>query len=180
MKKILNFLHIELGLFYFRYRLARLLLSIFPPYTGNHIRPAILRLAGFSIGPGTIIFDTPEIVGRKIYSQLLIGESCKISLGCIFDLSAKIIINDHVNIGPQTMIITGSHAIGNSANRLGDIYAADVEIGQGVWIGARCTILPGVKIGDGAVIAAGALIKEDVPSNSIVGGVPAKVIRLII
>ena len=118
-------------------------------------------------------------MGESIYSRLIIGESCKIGLECFFDLSARIILDDFVTLGPQITIITGSHKIGSSANRLGENTRADVEIGKGVWMGARCTILPGVKIGDGAVIAAGALVNKDVPPNSLVGGVPAKIIRYL-
>lgn len=53
----------------------------------------------------------------------------------------------------------------------------DVIIGNGVWLGANAVIVPGLKIGDGSIVAAGAVVTKDVPTNSIVGGVPAKVIK---
>jgi len=177
VKKYRGLFREEFEFFFVRYQIIRILLKLFPPYTGNRIRSALFRLAGFSVGPRTIFWGTPNIVGESIYSRLIIGESCKIGVECFFDLSAKIVLDDFVTLGPQIMIITGSHKIGSSSNRLGENIRADVEIGKGVWIGTRCTILPGVKIGDGAVIAAGALVNKDVPSNSLAGGVPAKIIR---
>ena len=56
---------------------------------------------------------------------------------------------------------------------------APIHIGKNVWIGSNATVLPGVSIGDGAIVAAGAVVTKDVPENTIVGGVPAKVIRTI-
>ena len=136
MKKYRELFREEFGLFFVRYHIVRILLKLFPPYTGSRIRSALLRLVGFSIGSRTLFRGTPTIVGESIYSRLIIGESCKIGLECFFDLSAKIILDDFVTLGPQITIITGSHKIGSSANRLGENTRADVEIGKGVWIGA--------------------------------------------
>ena len=59
------------------------------------------------------------------------------------------------------------------------MFPAPIKIGCRVWIGAHATVLPGVTIGDNAVIAAGAVVTKDVPANAVVGGVPAKIIKII-
>jgi|WetSurMetagenome_2_1015567.scaffolds.fasta_scaffold183526_2 acetyltransferase-like isoleucine patch superfamily enzyme len=177
-KKIISLFHQELGLFLVPLYLARLVMWIFPPYTGNRVRPFFLRAVGFSIGRGTLIHGTPKIVGSEwFYDRLKIGNSCLINQDCYFDLCGHITIHDKVTIGPQSTFLSGTHVIGDEYNRLGELIAKDIEIDNGTWIGACVLILPGVKIGKGAVIAAGSVVNHDVPANTLVGGVPAKMIR---
>jgi len=160
------------------YQIVRILLSAFPSYTAYRIRPFLFRLIGFSIGESTVFFDSPQILGHpQIYTQLKVGNFCLVGPSCYFDLAGKINIEDHVSIGPQVTIITGTHEIGSSNHRLGPLVVKDVTIGAGTWIGARCTILPGVTIGKGVILAAGAVVAKDIPANTMAGGVPAKVIR---
>jgi maltose O-acetyltransferase len=178
MKKFFEAMKQEVALFNFRYQLVRLVLSIFPAYTAFHLRAAMIRLVGFSIGKRTIFFDAPQILGHpNIYKQFSAGEDCLIGPGCYIDLAGKIIFEDHVSVGPQVMFITGTHSIGPSQSRLGQLIMKDIVIGSGTWIGARCTILPGVTIGKGAVIAAGAVVTKDIPPNSLAAGIPARVVR---
>lgn len=161
-----------------RLLLAKLLLFPLPIYVGSRVRARILRLAGFNIGAGTLFFGTPILTGvGNIYERLSTGRNCLVSWGCYLDLQEKITIGDRVGLSPQISIITSSHAVGSSYNRVGDLQALPVVIKDGVWIGVRCTILPGVTIHEGAVVAAGAVVTKDVPANTIVGGVPAKVIK---
>ena len=93
------------------------------------------------------------------------------------DLNDKIEIGDRVTIGHHVVFITSNHHIGPEINRCGAIYTQPIHIGNGCWIGANVTILPGVNIGKGCVVAAGALVNRDVPCDSLVAGVPAKMIR---
>jgi acetyltransferase-like isoleucine patch superfamily enzyme len=86
-----------------------------------------------------------------------------------------IYLGDRVQIGPHVTIVTDNH---DFANR-NVLICKPVKIGNGVWIGANVTILPGVTVGENAVIAAGAVVTKDVPANSIVGGNPARVIRML-
>lgn len=92
---------------------------------------------------------------------------------------APVHIGDYVMIGPNTMISTVNHPITPMGRRKHLGIAKPVTIGNDVWIGGNVTILPGVIIGNNVVIAAGAVVTKDVPDNSLVGGVPARVIREI-
>lgn len=92
---------------------------------------------------------------------------------------APVTIGDYVMIGPNTSIITVNHPLSPSKRRQHIGQAKPVTIGRDVWIGANCTILPGVTIGNNVVIAAGAVVTKDVPDNCVAGGVPAKIIREI-
>jgi acetyltransferase-like isoleucine patch superfamily enzyme len=160
--------------------LARLLCAALPVYTGNRLRAGILRAAGFAIGPGTFLGDMPSIIGTgDIYIRFRIGGGCWINVGCLFDLSSSITIGDQVALGPQVTLLTSTHVIGSSTRRTGPLQNLPVTIGDGCWLGARCTILPGVTIGQGAVVAAGAMVHRDVPPNTLVAGVPARVIKML-
>lgn len=91
----------------------------------------------------------------------------------------EVYIGNHVMIGPNTLITTVGHPLLPKARRGYMAKAAPVRIGNDVWIGGNVTILPGVTIGNNVVVAAGAVVTKDVPDNSLVGGVPARIIREI-
>lgn len=111
--------------------------------------------------------------------ELRMEESSSVSPGSIIDASSgKIVIGRHVAIGPQTIIRSSNHKY----DRL-DVpimfqghERGEVIIEEDVWIAANCTITPGVRIGTGAIVGAGACVTKDVQPYSIVGGVPARVI----
>lgn len=88
-------------------------------------------------------------------------------------------IGKNVMMGPDVTILTHTHNIERTDIPMGQqgMRVAEVVIGNDVWIGMRVIIMPGVKVGDGVVIGAGAVVTKDVPDFAIVGGVPAKVIR---
>lgn len=91
----------------------------------------------------------------------------------------EVYIGNNVMIGPNTLITTVGHPLSPKARRGYMAKAAPVRIGNDVWIGGNVTILPGVTIGNNVVVAAGAVVTKDVPDNSLVGGVPARLIREI-
>lgn len=88
-------------------------------------------------------------------------------------------IGDHVMIGPGTLITTVTHPLDYRQRRQYMAEAQPVVIEDDVWIGGNVTVLPGVTIGQGAVVAAGAVVTRDVPPQTLVGGVPAKVIKTL-
>lgn len=106
-----------------------------------------------------------------------IGRNTFINMGCSFQDWGGITIGQGCLIGHNCTICTVNHS--KDPLRRGDMTCAPVRIGNKVWIGANVTILPGVSIGDGAIIAAGAVVTKDVESRTVVGGVPAKFIKQI-
>lgn len=111
--------------------------------------------------------------------RLQLGKDTFISYQCFFDLTAPVILGEKCRVAFQTTFITSTHELGGCGMRAGDGLAKPIVIGNGVWIGARATILPGVTVGDGAVIGAGAVVVSDCEADCIYAGVPARKIRKI-
>ena len=109
--------------------------------------------------------------GRNIH----IGKNVFINAGCKFQDQGGIYIEDGVLIGHNAVLATINH-MEDPEKRAGMIFQP-IHIEKKVWLGANVTVLPGVTIGEGSVIAAGAVVTKDVPPYAIVGGVPAKVIK---
>ena len=176
--KIGRLVRAEFEGFHLRLLIARILLAPLPIHVGGRLRGAILRLAGFQIGRGTIFAGTPIItLADNHYKNLLIGEGCWFNIACLFDLGAQIRIGNKVSMGHGVLILTRSHEVGTSEQRALTLVVKPVNIGSGVWLGSRSTILPGVTIGDGAIVAAGSVVHQDVPPNTLVAGVPARVVK---
>lgn len=107
--------------------------------------------------------------------NIKLGKNVFINSGCCFQDHAGIEIGDGTLIGHQVVIATLNHA--QDPVSRADMFPKPVKIGKNVWIGAHATILPGVTIGDNAIIAAGAVVTKDVEKNAVAGGVPAKKIK---
>lgn len=108
----------------------------------------------------------------------IVGERVFINMGCKFQDQGGITIEEGVLIGHNVVLATLNHLI-DPAHR-GGMTHAPIHIGKNVWIGANATVTAGVTIGDGAIVAAGAVVTKDVPANTIVGGVPARIIKTIL
>lgn len=111
--------------------------------------------------------------GKNIH----IGKNVFINAGCKFQDQGGIEIGDGALIGHNVVMATLNHA--EDPSDRGSMIPGAITIGKDVWVGANATILAGVTIGDGAIIAAGAVVTRDVPENTVVGGVPAKIIKEI-
>ena len=107
--------------------------------------------------------------------NITVGKNVFINSGCSFQDQGGITIGDESLIGHQVVLATLNHEF--AVSKRAGMRPAPIHIGKRVWIGAHATVLPGVTIGDGAVVAAGAVVTKDVPAYTIVGGVPAKIIR---
>jgi maltose O-acetyltransferase len=165
--------------FHPRLLLARLLTALLPVHAGSRLRTAVLRrVAGFRIGRGTLFTGMPTITGpRHLSRHLTVGSLCWFNIRCTLDLSAEIEIGDQAYFGHDVMLLTSSHEVGPVERRAAEVYAKPIHVGAGAWLGARCVVLPGITIGEGAIVGAGAVVTKDVPPNTVVGGIPARVIR---
>lgn len=144
----------------------------------------LLRGAGFVIGERTTVLGLPRITGsrpqksdsgrRGLFLNLILGSDVVIDIDTVLDLEERITVGDRVLIGAQAMILTSTHELGPKERRAGPVTRSPVVIENGAWIGARSVILPGVTIGEGAVVNPGSVVNKDVPPNTRVGGIPAK------
>ena len=154
---------------------ARMVFSM-PRYAWcNRIKKCLLVLMGAKIGSRPIFYPGVWIAPGR---NLIVGDDVDFALDVLLTTSGGIRIGDRVLIGYRAQILSSNHVIeGRSPiSKAGHVRKA-VHVEQDVWIGASSIILPGVTIGEGAVIAAGSVVTKDVPAFAIVGGVPAKLIR---
>jgi acetyltransferase-like isoleucine patch superfamily enzyme len=106
-----------------------------------------------------------------------IGKNVFINHDCSFLDLGGITIEDDVMLGPQVKLTSENHPLDPKIRR--QLMLGRVHIKRNAWIGAGATILPGVTVGENAIVAAGAVVNKNVPDNAIVGGIPAKLIKMI-
>lgn len=126
------------------------------------------RMMGMKIGCGSQLNMRTYLLGPGYFS---IGEHSHVNPGCLIDYRGGVEIGSYVSISHRVMLITGGHDV--QSKEFGEIRKP-IKICDYVWIGAGATVLQGVEVGEGAVVAAGAVVVDDVPPFTIVGGVPAK------
>ena len=168
--------------FWLRGTVAQAMMRILPVYVGSSLRTLILRrVAGVNVGRETVFWGRPQISGLgNPARRLTIGRACWINFGCIFDLNAPIEIGDEVSLGHEVLLMTSTHVLGQgSARRAGAVQARPIRIGDRAWLGSRVIVQPGITIGAGAVVATGAVVTKDVAPDTLVGGVPARLIRVL-
>jgi acetyltransferase-like isoleucine patch superfamily enzyme len=128
------------------------------------------------------IIDETVAVFPPLYinngTNLHIGKNVFINFDCTFLALGGIIIEDGVLIGPKVSLLSEGHPLDPYQRH--SLVPGKIHIKKNAWIGANATILPGVTIGENAVVAAGAVVSKDVPNNVVVGGIPAKIIKSII
>lgn len=110
-------------------------------------------------------------------NKVSIGKGTFVSYGCFFDAAARISVGERCAIANDVCFLTSTHLISSRAARAGDRIARPISVGDGCWIGARATILPGVSVGSGCVIGAGAVVVSDCLPDRLYAGVPAREIK---
>lgn len=136
----------------------------------HNLRSFFAMWSGIKIGKGSTIHTHCRFYNPK---NITIGKDSIIGEFSVLDGRDKLIIGNHVDIASQVMIYNSEHDIND---KYFSPIIAPVEIDDYVFIGPRVIILPGVKVGKGAIVAAGAVVTKDVPPYAVVGGVPAKII----
>ena len=112
--------------------------------------------------------------------NIFLGEDCFINFNCTILDETKVTIGDNAFLGPNISIYTACHPLEAERRNKFIEWAEPVTIGNNVWIGGDVTILPGVSIGDNVVIGAGSVVTKSFPSNVVIAGNPAKLIKEII
>lgn len=138
------------------------------------IRERLSEIIGMPLDESTTVFAPFHTnFGRFIH----IGKNVFINHACSFLDMGGITLEDEVLIGPKVNLITENHPL-DPTNRKA-LICKPIVIKRNAWIGAGATVLPGVTIGENAIVAAGAVVSKDVAANTIVGGIPAKFIKMI-
>jgi acetyltransferase-like isoleucine patch superfamily enzyme len=140
----------------------------------DQVRHYLGEIIGTAIDESTTVF-APFYTNFGRFTK--IGKNVFINHACSFLDMGGITIEDEALIGPRVNLVTESHPLDPNDRRA--LITKPITIKQRAWIGAGATILPGVTIGENAIVAAGAVVSKDVPDNTVVGGVPAKIIKSI-
>ncbi len=133
------------------------------------VRMKAFRAMGLHIGPHSTVLMTAEF---NAISKITVGDHTIINQHVYLDGRGGLSIGDSVNISSHVLLVAGTHDVQDGAHFRGE--ARPIFIEDYVWLGTRCTILCGVRVGKGAVVAAGAVVTQDVAPFTIVGGVPAR------
>lgn len=136
------------------------------------LRSLALRALGMPIGRSRIS------AGCFFGSRMVwIGDGSFVGREVFFDSSSAVRIGAHVKIGPRCMFITSTHRLSGAAGRAGSGTSRPIVVADGSWIGANALVLPGVTIGEGVVVGAGAVVTRDCEPNGLYLGSPARRVR---
>jgi maltose O-acetyltransferase len=154
---------------------------VLPEFSLATFRSVLFRLAGSDLRKGAVLLGRVRVVGPpRALTKLKIGARCVIGPDVTFGLDAPITLGKEVSISPGVTLFTGSHDLGPSSRRMSNgVRALPIVVEDGVWVGMNALILPGVRIGRGAVVAAGTVVHQDVEANTLVVGNPATVVRTL-
>ncbi len=164
---------------YFRIIIAcnetrKLLVQLNAASDPEEIRNLVSRITSFEVDATTMVFPPFQVNYGK---NTKIGKNVFINFDCTFLDLGGITIDDNVMLAPKVCLLSEGHPI--APNDRQTLTAGCIHIKRNAWIGANATILQGVTIGENSVVAAGAVVSKDIPDNTIVGGIPAKIIKNI-
>ncbi len=138
------------------------------------VKRTLLNWGGFEIGEGSRIVGPVFITGG-----LIVGKDTWIGRDLSIDGNGTVIIGSRCDIAPSVRFYTGGHEIGDASHRAGEGFNKDIVIGDGCWLCAASSYLSGIQVGKGIIVAAGAVVTHSFDSNLMIGGVPARTIRVL-
>jgi acetyltransferase-like isoleucine patch superfamily enzyme len=156
------------------YATKKLLIQMNNSADPAEIRALLSQITDSQIDESVAVF-TPLHINYGKHTK--IGKNVFINFDCTFLDLGGITIEDNVLIAPKVNLLSEGHPV-SPENRQA-LVPKSIHIKRNAWIGANATILPGVTIGENAIVASGAVVSKDVPDNTIVGGIPAKIIKAI-
>lgn len=153
-----------------RFALIDGFLRLLPPFVGSRLRVIGLRRLGFEIGRGTTIWGHPTILLNKHRpAKIQIGAEVDANRGIVFEVEHNITIGDRVSIGHEVLFLTAAQVC-RFGNEQTSYPAGAIVVEAGVWLGARCVLMPGVRLGEGSLVGAGSIVHHDLPPNSLFVG----------
>lgn len=157
--------------------MGNIILQLLPVSKWFGFKRAVLTFIGVRVEKGVSVNGHTWFYGR---GKVRIGAGTWIGPGCRFYTTKETIIDigADCNIAPEVSFVSGSHEIGTSKRRAGPGNSENIKVEDGCWLGTRSTVLGGVRIGSGSMVAAGSLVKSDLPPNSLAAGVPAEVRKI--
>lgn len=154
------------------YATKKLLIQMNNSSDPAEIRILLSRITNSEIDESVAVF-TPLFINYGKHTK--IGKNVFINFDCTFLDLGGITIEDNVLIAPKVNLLSEGHPLAPENRQ--SLVPGPIHIKKNAWIGANATILPGVTIGENAVVAAGAVVSKDVSDNTVVGGIPAKIIK---
>jgi maltose O-acetyltransferase len=137
---------------------------------GHNLRARRVSMRAY-ISPGTQLMGGNIRIDRSVY----IGPMCYLEA----NNGGVVRLHQSVDIGPGCVLLTTSHNVGQPAGRAGEFLTQDIVIERGCWLGAAVTVLPGTRLGSGCVVGASTLLRGEYPPNSLIVGIPGRVVRTL-
>ena len=160
-----------------RYGVINLIRSLLPESRFQQLNRRLLVAQGAVLADDTVVYSSVK-VSRMV--RLVVGSGSFIGSNSVFTGGAgsTVHIGRDCDISNHVHFVTGTHEIGTAGiRRAGSGLSKNISVGDGVWIGYRSLLLPGVRIGRGAIIAAGSVVVQDIPEDVLAGGVPCRQLK---
>lgn len=155
--------------------IANLIVALAPTTRLFGLKRRLLNFSGLRIGKAVRVAGGTKFLNANVYLDdgIWIGPECMFATTA----QAEIRVGKDCSLGPRVSLIVGSHQIGSPRKRSGPGLSLPISIGDGTWIGTNATVLGGVQIGSGCIVAAGSVVTQSFPNNVLIAGVPGRIVK---